>query len=166
MIQHIFTVGHVITSMSKWHGAVFLAGPIERRQSNQPAQLPCWRADAIRLLYEAAPTLVVYNPEWSVQPEGWTYEKQVAWEIMAMAWSDVLLFWIPRQLPELPGFTTNVEFGEWLYSTKIVVGAPVEAPHMRYLQTRCHMANILWHNTLKHCCAAAIQKLSEVNQHV
>jgi len=163
MIQHIFTVGHVVTSMSKQHGAIFLSGPIERRQSNQPPQLPCWRADAFELLRRATPTVVVYTPEWGKKPEGWSYENQVAWEVMAMEWADVILFWIPRQLPELPGFTTNIEFGEWLHSGKIMVGAPPDAPHMQYLRTRCHGANIPWYNTLEDCCTAAVRKLGEAN---
>ena len=34
----------------------------------------------------------------------------------------------------LPGLTTNVEFGAWVGSGKVVFGAPEGAPHVRYLE--------------------------------
>lgn len=39
---------------------------------------------------------------------------QNEWEHLAIESCDVLMFWVPRDLETLPGFTTNVEFGYWL----------------------------------------------------
>jgi hypothetical protein len=43
------------------------------------------------------------------------------------------VFWIPRDLVWLPGFTTNVEFGRYIGSGKCVYGRPDSAPKNRYL---------------------------------
>ena len=48
--------------------------------------------------------------------------------------SDVILFWIPRDLDTLPGFTTNIEWGVWHASGRCVLGAPPNAPKLRYLR--------------------------------
>ena len=47
--------------------------------------------------------------------------------------SNVISFWIPRKLPEMPAFTTNIEFGYWLKSGKIIYGRPNNAEKIRYL---------------------------------
>ena len=71
------------------------------------------------------------------------------------------MFWIPRDLEKLPGFTTNIEAGEWLHSGKLVIGAPDEAPKIRYLRERCSRLNIAWHTSLCSCVEEAIQKASD-----
>ena len=40
--------------------------------------------------------------------------EQASWERAGLQNATVILFYIPRKLPELPGFTTNIEFGMWL----------------------------------------------------
>lgn len=42
-------------------------------------------------------------------------------------------FWMPRHLETLPGFTSNVEFGRYVGSGRVVYGRPEGAPHTRYL---------------------------------
>ena len=48
--------------------------------------------------------------------------------------ADALMFWIPRRLWDLPGLTTNLEWGVWHQSGKVVLGAPPGTPKMRYLR--------------------------------
>ena len=43
------------------------------------------------------------------------------------------MFWIPRSLPDMPAFTTNVEFGYWLHSGKVIYGRPDDATKIKYL---------------------------------
>ena len=62
-------------------------------------------------------------------PPGWT--AQVEWEDTCLHLSDVVAFWVPRDLATLPGFTTNVEWGRWESSGRVVLGAPDGAPGMR-----------------------------------
>ncbi len=55
------------------------------------------------------------------------------WERIALTDATVILFWIPRKLPDMAGFTTNVEFGYWLHSGKVVYGRPEDASKIKYL---------------------------------
>jgi hypothetical protein len=78
---------------------------------------------------------VVWVPETASgrpQPE---YDHQVEWEYAALHAADVIVFWVPRELRLLPGFTTNVEFGFWMAASpeKIVYGRPRESAKNRYL---------------------------------
>ena len=38
------------------------------------------------------------------------------WDREGLIKASVIFFWIPRGLPDMPAFTTNVEFGYWLHS--------------------------------------------------
>ena len=138
--------------------SIFLAGPIERRKVGKRPTLLRWRDTATALLLEAHPfsDLAIFNPEWDTRPDGWAYEMQVEWEIAALRKATCILCWIPRQLPDLPAFTTNVEVGEWLNSVKLVVGAPPTAPHTRYIKYRRQRLDLPWYDTLEDCCTSAI----------
>lgn len=45
------------------------------------------------------------------------------------------MFWIPRSLPNMPAFTTNVEYGYWISknSEKVIYGRPDDSEKNRYL---------------------------------
>jgi hypothetical protein len=114
-----------------WDAAVFLAGPLPRS-----ADVPSWGPDAVAHLREQwrqDGRLVVFTPELR---EGVLadYTGQVAWEHRGLNRADVIVFWIPRDLVTMPAFTTNIEFGTWFDSGKIVLGAPAAAPKNEYLQ--------------------------------
>ena len=51
----------------------------------------------------------------------------------ALSNASVILFWIPREFPDMPAFTTNVEFGYWIHTGKILYGRPNEAKKIKYL---------------------------------
>jgi hypothetical protein len=110
---------------------LFLAGPTPR----SPAVVS-WRPEALRLLRQLDFPGTVFVPEDS--EEGGlppTYaEEQVFWEWRCLERADRIVFWVPRDLKTLPGFTTNVEFGFWCRSGKALLGFPVGAPKMRYLE--------------------------------
>ena len=55
------------------------------------------------------------------------------WERIALTEAIVILFWIPRELPDMPAFTTNVEFGYLLHSGKVIYGHPNNAKKIKYL---------------------------------
>lgn len=46
------------------------------------------------------------------------------WERMALTEATVIMFWVPRSLPDMAGFTTNVEFGYWMPTKKVIYGRP------------------------------------------
>lgn len=110
--------------------SIFLAGPTHR-----DASLPSWRTEAIEILESLGFDGVVFIPEGPLG-EGASYEDQIAWETLCLDMSDCVLFWVPRDLKTLPGFTTNVEWGEWKSSGKVVLGFPESAPKMRYLASQ------------------------------
>jgi len=113
--------------------SIFLAGPTPRTPD-----VTSWRREALHALEAMQYDGVVYVPE----DEAWTtfdddqYLQQVDWEQDAMRRSDVIVFWVPRDLTTLPGFSTNVEFGLWAQSGKVLFGGPdAETPKNRYLET-------------------------------
>ena len=55
------------------------------------------------------------------------------WEREALIEATVIMFWVPRSFPEMPALTTNVEFGYWLHSGKVIYGRPDNATKIKYL---------------------------------
>ena len=107
--------------------SVFLAGPTPRSRD-----VPSWRPDAVRELaaqWSGPGRLFVLIPE---PPGGqsWPYfDEQAEWETLAREAASVILFWIPRDLRTLPGFTTNVEFGLDVTTGRAVLGCPPDCPN-------------------------------------
>ena len=60
-------------------------------------------------------------------------EKEILWQQEPTADATLILFWVPRNKKTLPGFTTNIEFGYWLNSGKIIYGRPDTAEEIGYL---------------------------------
>lgn len=110
--------------------SIFLAGPTPRDLS-----VPSWRINALTILAtEIKFTGIVFVPE----RKDWRnvdYIGQVEWEYEAMMNTTMIIFWVPRNLLMLPGFTTNVEFGFYLSQrpNHVLYGRPDKAPNTRYL---------------------------------
>lgn len=107
--------------------SIFLVGPTPRDENT-----PSWRPDMIAALEEAGYDGVIFSPE----PRGEfnsTYDGQVAWEKKHLEMADLILAWVPRQSPSMPAFTTNVEFGKYVGSNKLLYGRPSWAEKVRYL---------------------------------
>lgn len=130
---------------------VFLAGPTMRVSDDFDGleNQKSWRNEAIKMFEKLCNTiesddLCLLIPEFrdNQKPKGWSYGGQIDWELMGLEKADVILFWIPRNLETLPGFTTNIEFGEWMKSGKIVIGAPPESPKNDYIKYRCELLGI------------------------
>jgi len=139
---------------------IFLAGPTHRVVDGVVPPIS-WREQAVYFLEAHNYSESVCYPEWrnNIKPEGWAYKKQVDWEEEGLEKAGVILFWIPRNVRTLPGFTTNVEFGEWMKSGKIVVGVPDSADSVRYIREKCRRNGISCPNTLEACVSNAIFKL-------
>jgi calcineurin-like phosphoesterase family protein len=147
--------------------SIFLAGPTYRVTNSAP--ISCreensWREEAIKILEAQGYDGTVYCPEWkdNKKPADWTYSRQIDWENECLNKSKVILFWIPREKQSLPGLTTNIEFGEWMKSGKIVVGAPTHAENIRYIHEKCSRYAIAWTETLEKCVENALNKLKEL----
>jgi hypothetical protein len=110
---------------------VFLAGPTPRDPN-----VKSWRPEAIAHFRECNFNGVLYIPE---PPEGITgkwpeYDAQCKWEQTHLFNASTILFWVPRNMATLPGMTTNVEFGMFVNSGRVVLGYPEDAEHMKYFR--------------------------------
>jgi len=107
--------------------SVFLAGPTPRAET-----MPSWRAGAIATIATAwtrVEPLAVLTPESRGGKRAAEYHDQVDWETAGLDRAWAILFWIPRDIATLPGFTTNVEFGLYVRSGKVVLGCPADCPN-------------------------------------
>lgn len=112
----------------KGNKSIFLAGPTPRNGKSLS-----WRKEALKILEELEYDGIVYVPEysnWQTKPD---YLDQVLWERNALTEAKIILFWIPRKIPDMAGLTTNVEFGYWLHSKKVIYGRPDDAEKIKYL---------------------------------
>ena len=124
--------------------SIFLAGPSPRDKEHYN-----WRPEALKILEKAGFEGTVFVPlprdgEWSRD-----YDGQVEWELEHLEIASIIVFWIPRDLETLPAFTTNVEFGLYVKSGKIVLGFPEGAPKMRYLEYVGKKNNVPVYHTLE-----------------
>jgi hypothetical protein len=143
--------------------SIFLAGPSPRELNVHD-----WRIEAVEYLKKINfdGTLFIPIPEnrfhGGNDNDSWTYTNQVDWECEARNVADIILFWIPRSISgKMPGFVTNVEFGEDLYSGKIVYGRPEKAEKCKYLDKRFQDLNLIVHNKLEDLINQALSILGE-----
>jgi hypothetical protein len=107
---------------------IFLAGPTPRSDD-----VSSWRPAAVELLRSLGYDGYIIIPEERGSICGdFDYDEQIVWETTGLTIADVIVFWIPRDLENMPGFTTNDEWGMWKSSGKVVFGAPVDAPKTSY----------------------------------
>ncbi len=84
---------------------LFLAGPTPR-----DASAVSWRWEALKLLKEKLLfDGTVFVPEDQNGGMSGGYDEQVEWERRALHRSDVVVFWVPRNMKTMPGLTTNDE---------------------------------------------------------
>lgn len=123
---------------------IFLAGPTYENCLKEKS----WRPEALDILKRKGYKGTVFVPEnWDFNLSD--IESRTGWEIQAMEKADCILFWIPRNLIDMQGFTTNIEFGEFYRSGKVVLGAPEDAAKMELIETRCSMQGIIRRYTLE-----------------
>ena len=106
---------------------LFLAGPTPREDA-----VPSWRPAAIAQVcqqWDHPAPLTILTPESRGGRRAKEYHDQVEWEAAGLDSATAILFWIPRDLVTLPGFTTNVEFGLHVRSGRVVLGAPPGCPN-------------------------------------
>lgn len=112
--------------------SIFLAGPTLRNNNDFTKS---WRYEACELLADKKYDGIVYIPEKD-GIASYDFLDQVEWERKALMNASVILFYIPRKFPELPGFTTNVEFGYYLAKRpdSIVLCCPKDSEKNEYLK--------------------------------
>jgi 8-oxo-dGTP pyrophosphatase MutT (NUDIX family) len=143
--------------------SIFLAGPSPRHKN-----IHDWKKDALtifeKLRYDGTIFLPVPKNKFygSDDDKNWTYDNQISWECKARSLADLILFWIPRDIEHgMPGFTTNIEFGEDLHSGKILYGRPNNAEKCRYLDYRILETQTTIYTDLESIIQQAISLLGE-----
>jgi hypothetical protein len=141
--------------------SVFLAGPTPRSDD-----VPSWRPDAVRELamqWRGPGPLTVLIPEPS-SGQRWPYfDDQAEWETIAREAATAILFWIPRDLRTLPGFTTNVEFRLDVTTGRAVLGCPPDCPNPernRYLIWLARRHGVPVTDTLPSTVASALDLIA------
>ena len=132
-------------------------GPTPRAETGGES----WRPAMLAALKEAGYDGVVYVPETEDGKWKHSYEDQIEWEQQYLNQCDRILAWVDRDLKRLPGFTTNVEFGEFVSSGKLLYGHPERVPKIRYLNARyqAHGGTVL--KKLTEMADAAVGALGE-----
>lgn len=82
--------------------SIFLAGSTPRGEN-----VISWRTNACQFLEKMNFNGVVYVPEYSTWKPKEDYVDQAMWERVALINATVILFWVPRKLPDMPAFTTK-----------------------------------------------------------
>ena len=143
--------------VSKEEKSIFLAGPTPRSKD-----VESWREEACKILEKNGFDGVVYIPECSNHKPKEDYVEQAQWEREALSNAKVIVFWIPRKLPEMPGLTTNVEFGYWLHTGKVLYGRPDGAEKIKYLDWLYNVdTNLKPYNNIEELLVSAIKKANE-----
>ncbi len=144
----------------KGEKSIFLAGPTPRGED-----AISWRKEACKTLEELGFDGIVYVPEYSTWKPKESYNDQAMWERIGLTEATVIIFWIPRQIPEMMGFTTNVEFGYWLHSGKVLYGRPDGTPKTKYLDWLYELDfNLKPYNDLKSLLECAVKKANGANE--
>lgn len=151
----IYTNDPIPTSITK---SIFLAGPTPRTED-----VISWRIEAIKILKDLNFDGTVFIPEFEDfnKNDSISSEDRILWEEKCLNLCDCIVFWVPRDLKDLPAFTTNIEFGMWHDSGKIVFGAPKDSPKNSYLRYYCDRYNISNNYELLDTLKSAIKYLGE-----
>lgn len=116
---------------------IFLAGGTSRTDVSSS-----WRKEALMLLEKNKFDGNVIVPEprnGFLSKEIFNKKEQISWEREMMARANVIIFWFDRCMDKhsanyLPCLTSNIEFGEWFKSEKVVLGISNESDNMDYIK--------------------------------
>ncbi len=131
--------------------SIFLAGPTPR-----DAETKSWRPEALDILRAEGFDGTVFVPENSDGSASFTYDGQVEWELQALHSATVVLFWIPREVIQMPAFTTNVEYGHFIARPNVSIGIPSTAEKCKYLHSLAKLYHHHVFGSLSSTCRNAI----------
>jgi hypothetical protein len=149
--------------------SIFLAGPSRRPDQKE---MESWRNDAIKILEDKGYDGVIFCPETrdGKFDKDFDYDNQIEWEHKHLNIADCIVFWVPRDVSldengklKLPAFTTNVEFGAWCDSGKVVFGSPpdLEKHKNKYLKYYADFYNVPSGETLTATLDEAMEMLED-----
>ncbi len=107
--------------------SIFLCGPTPRS-----SEVISWRIKALELLSGFSGVICI--PERDDWHNLSSYLEQVEWEYSCLENCEKIICWLPRNMENMIGLTTNVEFGYWIGKKSFFYyGRPDDAPNTRYL---------------------------------
>lgn len=133
---------------------LFLAGAIQGAED--------WQQKAIQYLNKYK--LDIANPRRKYIDKKFDYDTQVFWETYYLNMSDIILFWLPKEIEHIKGRyfaqTSRFELGEWLgkssymLNKNIIVGIDEDFIGKRYIINRIKRdyKNIPIFSSLKDSC--------------
>lgn len=131
----VFSDSEFPTTVTK---SIFLAGPTPRQKVGHEVNMH-WRHEALEYLEEIGYDGHIFIPiprdHFSIDKEiveEVDYESQLEWEHKALSRCDVIFFYVARTEENI-GLTTNVEFGRYVDSGRVVYAHGPDALHVRYL---------------------------------
>ena len=137
--------------------SIFLAGPTPRSD-----KIKSWRIEACKILEDNNFDGIVYVPEYSNNTK-FDFMDQVEWEREALLNASTIVFWVPRELRDMPAFTTNVEFGYYIHTGKILYGRPDNSEKNKYLDWLYEIdTNMKPINNLEELLKESINKANEI----
>jgi len=141
----------------KINKSIFLAGPTPRSRD-----VKSWRPETLAILEKLGYDGVVFVPESrNGQWQESEYVNQIEWEEYCLNVADCILFWIPREMATMPSLTTNIEWGVWCNSEKVVLGAPPEAIHVDYQKYYAGKYQVPTASTLEETLKLALTMIGE-----
>lgn len=120
--------------------SIFLAGPTARSNDYEKS----WRKDAVSYLEKKGFRGIVFVPEHS-KPSQFddteaAWDARTEWEWDCMEAADYIVFWVPRRMPDMPGLTTNLEFGMCIGDMdnkhRVILGYPEDADAMQWMDKK------------------------------
>lgn len=120
---------------------IFLAGPSPRYTEGSQIRTDTWRHQAVDILESLGYDGHVFIPlpRWAfvagtAERNAIDYLSQIDWEKDGLNRADVLFFYVDRK-KDNEGLTTNIEFGKYADSGRMVYCRPHDAVKVRYLDT-------------------------------
>lgn len=152
----------------KINKSIMLCGP-----SARPGQdIESWRDDAIKILKDKGFSGTIFSPEnkFGKFSSNFSYDDQVEWEHKHLNMADCIVFWVPRDLSldknnqmKLPALTTNIEWGKWNDSGKVIFGCPPDLKERKntYLKYYADFYKVDGGSTLTETLDAAMDMLGD-----
>lgn len=112
--------------------SIFLCGPSARK-----GQTLNWRQEALDILasIDFQGTVVIPEPQNGVWRDN--YDDVVQWEEDYLEQVDKIVFWVCRDTEnDIKGLTTNIEFGLYYKTGRVIYGRPDNADNIRNLDWR------------------------------
>ncbi|MEG2457329.1 MAG: hypothetical protein RSB41_00305 [Bacilli bacterium] len=121
--MNIIYLGEELTN---FNNSIMLLGPSPRIDLTHS-----WRENALSILEKLNFKGTVIIPEFRNKES--YIGKLLDWNILCATSCTLKVFWVPRSLPNYPGYSTNVEFGYFIDKGPILYGRPDNSLETSYL---------------------------------